>query len=93
MKLDQPPEPERYDKFSEIAVNGKPVLRIEDQSERERSDIETAVIVEFIDRMADEIIDRFDEEHDISPSELIAEAEPDICLYNSEVNQWETGEL
>ncbi|QAU11358.1 hypothetical protein EKH57_00260 (plasmid) [Halorubrum sp. BOL3-1] len=87
---ESPPEAQRFDEFVEIAVDGKPIYRLEEISDLKTSDIDEAAFAYVMKAMAKEVEEELEEEYDKNLHELLREAQPEIAAYDSEEEDWKS---
>lgn len=77
-------EAERFDEFVELAVDGRPILRVEVLSELKTSDLDDAVLASYINEMGQAIEEDLEDDHD----EILDELDPEVLLYDSDEEDW-----
>ncbi|QLH83787.1 hypothetical protein [Halosimplex pelagicum] len=88
MTPDEPPEPERFDQFEEVTVNGRSIMRFETLSDFELSDVDTAVMARLLTEAGTAMDDEIKEDHDFDAADIIEKSEPEILIYDSEEGEW-----
>lgn len=85
---EDPPNEHRFDEFAEIAVDGKPVFRIEQISDLKLSDIDDTVIAFFAKALGEEVETELKDEYDKGVEDIIQEEEPNVMIYQSGDDSW-----
>jgi hypothetical protein len=86
------PNDEQFDDgpFLEVAVNGRSIARISEIDDALMSDIDDAVLSVVLRELADGIDEEVQEEYDADAADLVDRHDPDVRIYESEDEEWES---
>jgi hypothetical protein len=90
---DDPPEAQRFDEFFEVAVDGRPIARLENISQFKTSDVDDAVLALILQSIAENIEEEIQDEHDATIEDLLGEVDAEVRTYDSDNGEWEGGAL
>jgi hypothetical protein len=90
---DDPPEAQRFDEFFEVAVDGRPIARLENISQFKASDVDEAVLAGILQGVVENIENELEDEHDATLEELLQEVDFEVQTYDSDTEEWEGGEI
>lgn len=86
---EEPPEGQRFEEFTEIAIDGTPMLRIEQVPEVQTSPVDDAATALFLRGIVEATEERLKEEYDMDIEDILNEQEPEIMAYAPEDDSWE----
>jgi len=86
---EDPPESDRFEEYGEIAVDGRPVFRIEQTSELSLSDIDDAAIALVLREFVKEAEESLEEAHGMDVESVLRKENPEVKMYNSATGDWE----
>ena len=86
---EDPPESDRYEEYGEIAVDGKPVFRIEQNSELSLSDIDDAAIGLILREIVEDVEGSLEEAYGMDIDSVLRKENPDVRMYYSTSGSWE----
>ena len=89
---DDPPAAQRFDEFFEVAVDGRPIARLENVSQFKTSDVDEAVLAGILQGVVESIEEDIEDEHGATLEELLQEVEVEVQTYDSDAGEWEGGE-
>jgi hypothetical protein len=85
------PDPAEFSEndVAEIAVDGRIIARVADIDDLSKSPADEAAAITMIRQVIEDSAEEFEEEHGISPTEVLEKTEPDVQLGN-ETRGWES---